>query len=257
MNILLTNDDGIDAQGVRTLARYLGARARVWVCAPKSQQSGTGHGITVRESLTLRDEAIDGALQAWSVEGKPADCVKLALISLLPEPVDLVVSGINAGTNLGTDTLYSGTVAGAMEGALYNLPAIALSLDTGGGGAADYEWAAQIGVALCVDWEAGALPIKPMSVLNVNIPNQPAGETRGFKAVHLGVPQYSDRYVLIEEARAFKRYRLEGERLPSRESDCGLDTVALEEGYITLTPLSAHMTDRAAMPEIEGYCRKD
>jgi len=106
MNILLSNDDGIDAPGLRILAGMLSPLARLWVCAPQEQQSGCGHGITVRESLFVREEEVQGAIRAWSVAGKPADCVKIALLTLLPEPMDIVISGINEGANLGTDTLY-------------------------------------------------------------------------------------------------------------------------------------------------------
>ena len=255
MNILLTNDDGVDSPGVQILAGWLAPLAKLWVCAPKAQQSGSGHGITVRDSILVREEKIGGAEKAWSVEGKPADCVKIALLALLPEPVDIVISGINEGTNLGTDTLYSGTVAAAMEGALHRLPALALSLHTEGqdGGAPDYGQAAEIGVTLFSHWVAGRLPIPPMSVLNVNIPYLSEGRIKGFKAAGLGLPRYSDRYDQLEGNGDGRRYRLSGSRLPSLELDSGLDTVALEEGYVTLTPLSVFMTDHALFGEVEKF----
>lgn len=254
MNILLTNDDGIDSQGMRVLAKHLSSCANVWVCVPKEQQSGTGMGITVRESLHVREEHVEGAQKAWSVDGKPVDCVKLAFLALLREPIDLVFSGINEGSNLGTDTLYSGTVAGAMEGALGNKPAVALSLDI----EMDldhkgrFEAAARMGVAIAQKWEAGALKIAPMSILNVNVPDLPPGEIKGIRAARLGIQRYSDIYELLEEKEGLRSYCLKGDRLPSFEDEPMLDIQAIAEGYITVTPLSADRTDFALLREIEG-----
>ena len=253
INILLTNDDGVDSRGLEILAGSLAPLARVWVCAPKTQQSGTGHGITVRETVLVREERIEGAVKAWSVEGKPADCVKIALLALMPEPADIVISGVNNGANLGTDTMYSGTVAAAMEGAINDLPAIALSLHEGSAERRedDFRRAARIGASLYKAWADHTLPIKPGGVLNVNVPDSRAGEIRGFKAVGLGSPRYNDEYVLHEDTGEYRRYKLTGERLPSSEGDPALDTVAVAEGYVTMTPLSVHMTEHALLRELE------
>ncbi|MCL1805287.1 MAG: 5'/3'-nucleotidase SurE [Clostridiales bacterium] len=253
INILLTNDDGVDSPGLGILAGSLAPLAKVWVCAPKTQQSGTGHGITVRDTILVREERIEGAIKAWSVEGKPADCVKIALLTLLPEAADIVISGINDGANLGTDTMYSGTVAGAMEGAISGLPAIALSLDEGDKGRRDKDFrrAAGIGVTLLKAWADHRLKVLPGRVLNVNVPASRAEEIRGYKAAGLGSPQYSDEYVLHEETGGYRRYQLTGERLPSREEDPSLDAVALAQGYVTMTPLSVHMTDHVLLRELE------
>lgn len=262
MNILLTNDDGIASQGVRILAKALSDAAKVWACVPKEQQSAVSHMITVRESLTVREESIDGVQRAWSVDGKPVDCVKLAFLSLLEEPIDLVISGINEGSNLGTDTLYSGTVAGAMEGALHDKPAMALSLLTHHiEREPDYAQAAQIAVHLVKLWEAGSLPIAPRYVLNVNIPALPQGEIRGYKACRLGIQRYSDIYEeldtsgeLNERAESLPlRFHLKGERLPSYDNDPSVDIVAVDDGYVTLTPLSADRTDYPMLHDLEKY----
>ena len=259
MNILLTNDDGFDSPGIRILAKRLSPLAKLWVCVPGEHQSGTGHGISVREVLQVTEEEMEGVQKAWRVNGKPVDCVKLAFLTLMAEPVDLVVSGINEGANLGTDTLYSGTVAGAMEGALNGAPAIALSMETGSKKAEelDFEPAAQAGVALIQKWEAGLLPIPPMSILNVNVPDLPAGEIKGFQTARLGIQRYSDIYELLDEAGGCRHYRLKGERLPAYDDDLTLDIVALAGGYVTLTPLSADRTDLALLREIERRFRED
>ena len=255
MNILLTNDDGFDSPGIRILAKHLVSIANLWASIPREQQSATGHGISVREVLHVREEHMEGVQRAWSVDGKPVDCVKLAFLSLMTEPIDLVISGINEGTNLGTDTLYSGTVAGAMEGALNGTPAIALSLATGS--KKEEEWhfeaAAQVCLALIRKWEAGLLPIPPMTILNVNVPDLPADQCKGFKAARLGVQRYSDIYEILEEGPSGCRYRLKGERLPSYDKAIDLDIVALSEGYVTVTPLSANRTDTALLEEISKY----
>lgn len=252
MNILLSNDDGIDSAGVRTLAKFLAPWANVWACVPKVQQSGTGHGITVRDSLRVREEEMAGAKKAWSVEGKPADCVKMALLTLVPETVDLVISGINEGANLGTDTLYSGTVAAAMEGAFNGIPAMAVSLAVGEK-PWDFEPAAQIAATLYRRWEAGVLPIPPMSILNVNVPNLPLDQIKGYKAARLGIQHYSDSYDLLEEAEDYRKFCLLGERIPCREMDLTLDTAAIRHGYVALTPISVDRTDYALLKEIEKY----
>ena len=253
MNILLTNDDGIDSLGIRMLAKYLSPMAKLWACVPYEQQSGSGHGLSVRETLQVRPAMIDGVEKAWSVEGKPADCVKLAFLSLLDDPVDLVISGINEGANLGTDTLYSGTVAAAMEGALNGAPAIAFSLL--GRAKKTEEWnfenAAAISLTLYKKWAAGTLPIPPMSILNVNIPDLPVEKIKGYKAARLGVQRYSDIYELLVEKEDSRQYQLKGTRLPSHEDNPLLDIVLAAKGYVTLTPLSADRTDLTLLREIE------
>ena len=128
INILLVNDDGIDSLGIRSLAKALTGLGEIWIVAPAIQRSAVGHGITVRRGMKVRKVEVEGAKAAWSIDGKPADCVKLAVTELLPEPMDLLLSGINEGPNLGTDTLYSGTVAGALEGAFNEIPSLAVSL---------------------------------------------------------------------------------------------------------------------------------
>jgi len=130
MRILLTNDDGINARGLHSLINKLNTIAEIYVVAPRSEQSGTGHSITVFDPIKAIETKIPGIKKGWLVGGTPVDCVKLGTKRLVPEPIDLVVSGINHGSNLGTDVLYSGTVSAATEGVIMGYPAIAVSLDT-------------------------------------------------------------------------------------------------------------------------------
>src|SRR5436305_13959997 len=129
MHILLTNDDGIHAPGLRALRKELQTLGEVTVVAPAGEQSAVGHSVTLLTPLIIQEISDAGGFIGWAVEGRPADCVKLALLELLPEPPDLIVSGMNAGSNAGINVLYSGTVAAAIEGAFYHQPAIAVSLE--------------------------------------------------------------------------------------------------------------------------------
>ena len=255
MNVLLTNDDGVHSQGIRSLAAKLAPWASLWICAPKEQQSAMSHGITVRDTLRVRELAISGAKQAWSVEGRPADCVKIAILMLLPEPVDLVISGINEGSNLGTDTLYSGTVGAAMEAAMNGIPSMALSLALRSRDEKtwDFSAAGDVGLELFKNWMDGKLPLAPGSVLNVNVPDLPYGEIKGFRAARLGVQKYSDAYDLREEGEDGRSYYLLGERLPTGDEDLGNDLVAVDSGFVSLTPLTVDRTDYALLQEMEKH----
>ena len=165
MKILLTNDDGYEAPGIHALCQALSQLGEVTVVAPRYEQSGVGHGITVHVPLRLRKIEMVGAVAAYALEGMPADCVKLGMEQFLPQP-DLVVSGINNGINLGTDTLYSGTVSGAMEGFLNGIPAVAVS--SGRGENRDYALCAKIGAELCRRYVENNY--QPHAVININIP---------------------------------------------------------------------------------------
>jgi 5'-nucleotidase len=186
------------------------------------------------------------------VEGKPADCVKMALLALLPVKADLVISGINEGTNLGSDTLYSGTVAAAMEGAVNGIPAMAISLAVGQK-PWNFEPAAQVALTLYRRWQAGVLPLAPLSILNVNVPDLPYDRLKGYKPARLGIQYYTDSYDLLEEAEDYRNFCLLGEKIPGWEKDLTLDTVAMGEGYVTLTPISVDRTDYVLLKEIEKY----
>jgi 5'-nucleotidase len=190
-----------------------------------------------------------GAQSAWSVAGLPADCVKLALLALLPLPVDLVISGINEGANLGTDTLYSGTVAAALEGAVNDLPAIAISLaDWTGSG--DFQPAAGICLELVERWQWGELAIPPLSMLNVNVPALPKAAIRGIKAARLGRQKYSDAYALVDGEGERRHFQLSGERIAEDDTDLNLDTALIRRGYVSVTPISADRTDHSLLASL-------
>jgi len=182
MHILISNDDGVQATGIRVLAEALGKIARVTVVAPDRDRSGASNSLTLESPI----RATRGSDGFTAVDGTPTDCVHLAITGLLDEEPDMVVAGINAGANLGDDVLYSGTVAAAMEGRFLGLPAIAVSLVMGGGTAdtAHFDTAARVTVQLVERLMAEALPAD--TILNVNVPNLPWDELAGMQATRLG-----------------------------------------------------------------------
>ncbi|MDK2926299.1 MAG: 5/3-nucleotidase, partial [Bacillota bacterium] len=181
MFVLLTNDDGIEAPGLLALAREFHSRHELAIVAPDRERSATAHAITV--DRPLRAKKIEHALgPAWAVSGTPGDCVKLALTTLLPRRPDVVISGINRGPNLGTDIFYSGTVAAALEGVFFGLPAIAVSLATHAA-TADYSLAAR--VASAVAQHLTDKPTLSQALLNINVPALPDKEIRGISITRL------------------------------------------------------------------------
>lgn len=235
MRILISNDDGIFAPGIAALVRAFSAAGHeVYVVAPDAQRSAASHSMTLTAPLYVREETLEGATRAWAASGTPVDCVKLGLHTLCPQ-AELVVSGVNHGYNAGIDVLYSGTVAAAMEGAICGRPAMAVSQTDRRVG---YDTAAALAVQLFETMTAH--PIPPLSVLNLNCPEQE--EIRGVVAARLGQLHYTESYV--PEAPGSMTYVLSGEvdqgRLQSE------DYTRLMQGYATVTVVRADMTDHAA-----------
>ena len=241
MKILLTNDDGYEAPGIAALCQALSQLGEVTVVAPRYEQSGVGHGITVHVPLRLRKIEMAGAVAAYALEGMPADCVKLGMEQFLPQP-DLVVSGINNGINLGTDTLYSGTVSGAMEGFLNGIPAVAVS--SGRGENRDYALCAKIGAELCRRYVENNY--QPHAVININIPACKAEEIKGYRVAKLGKRLYSNSYVSRLDPMGREYFWLHGE--PHEYGDGGLtDLEFFHQNYVTITPLQYDLTNYGAM----------
>ena len=184
MQILVTNDDGILAPGIQELARSLAALGEVIISAPMEEKSAIGHGITVRDPIRIKPMSFPGIIQAWAVDGTPADCVKLAVQELICEECSLIISGINNGPNLGTDVLYSGTVSAAIEGAILGLPSIAVSLASYE--AVDYKTAAEVARI----WPRTSTKTKPDPAGHTSQREYTRGlreELKGFKITKLGV----------------------------------------------------------------------
>lgn len=244
LTILLSNDDGYDAPGLKALVEALAPIAQLTVAAPAEQQSGAGHGITYREPIIVNRMDRDGGIPWYSITARPATCVRLGLEALMTAKPDLVISGINRGENLGVVTFISGTVGAAREAAFDGLPTMAVSL--GGNNSDDYKAAAAYVRRLVEQLQAQKL-LRPGLFLNVNVP---AGVARGIKGVRitkLSLKVPGNKY----ERRASPRGQLYfwSTYEPVTEDVEGTDVQAFEQGYISITPLSL---DQTATTELDA-----
>ncbi|WP_035991194.1 5'/3'-nucleotidase SurE [Leptolyngbya sp. KIOST-1] len=257
MNILISNDDGIFALGMRTLATALAtAGHQVTVVCPDRERSATGHGLTMHKPIRaeLIDSLFEHNIQAWSCSGTPADCVKLALGALMPSLPDVVVSGINHGANLGTDVVYSGTVSAAMEGVMEGIPSIAVSLTSFTQGS--FTPAADFICALLADRDR--FPATAPLLLNINVPAVAASDIRGAKITRQGIRRYFDQFEKRLDPRGKTYYWLAGEAIadiedplpnqgwppPLKQSLATIptDVQAIHDRYISVTPLQYNLT---------------
>lgn len=249
-HILITNDDGCQAPALQALATALSAVGRVTIFAPDHNWSAAGHTKTMHKPLRIDRRALPNGTPLISTTGTPSDCVGLALLGVVAEPLDLVVSGINQGVNLGQDVTYSGTLAAAMEAAVFGLPAIAASQETGPTGQGDLEFAAAMVAQLARHVLARGLPRDVL--LNVNFPALPPAQVRGVQLTRLGRRIYRD--VLIERLDPKGRpYYWIGGDPPDGEPVAGTDVGALAQGYISITPLNLDMTDSAQLAELATW----
>ncbi len=238
MRILVTNDDGIAAPGLIAVARSLQHLGDITVIAPETQQSAAGHAITLHKPLRLDRLDLDSGITAYSSNGTPADCIILGVLGDLPRP-DFVVSGINAGANLGEEVLYSGTVSAALEAALHDLPAIAISVCAYHDPILDVaeQIAPAIVKSLC---EA---PLQPGTVLNVNIPNVPADEITGIAVTRLGHRKYADVVVKRDDPQGRAYYWFTGTPMEI-DSAPGTDIAAVQQNQISLTLVHFDLTSQ-------------
>lgn len=249
MRILLTNDDGIYAPGIKALAQALEGLGELAVAAPDRERSATGHGITVFHPIRVDKVQIPGtSVKGWIVEGTPADCVKLGVCALLDKPPDLVVSGINRGPNLGTDVLYSGTVSAAVESIVLGSPALAVSL-TAYSHDADYSGAAAFVRRLCEKCFQNGLT--PDTLLNVNIPPLEEPDIAGVKVTKLGSRRYKNVFEERKDPRGKSYYWLAGDAVDDLEEP-NSDVRAIHENMISITPIHFDLTNYKVMAEIEN-----
>jgi 5'-nucleotidase len=245
LKILITNDDGIHAFGLELLAEVCRGVGDVSIVAPDRENSGASRSVTLHRPLrpVRRGEGM------YQVDGTPTDCILMALGSLLQEPPDFIFSGINHGPNLGEDVLYSGTVAGAMEGLAYGIPGVAISLAGRHGEMleGDRKWIEGL-VSSVV--RLGAFPTGML--LNINIPPIPGDEIKGIRATKLGKRKYSGALVEAEDRWGRRVHWVGGGELSwSGGEDC--DFQAIEDGFISVTPLHTDLTDYARLEEVGGW----
>lgn len=231
MHILVSNDDGVHAPGLSALAGEMARLASVDVVAPDQNRSGASQSLTLDRPL----EALTHDNGFISINGTPTDCVHLGLSGLFTGKPDIVVSGINAGANLGDDVLYSGTVAAALEGRNLKFPSIAISLV----GHVYFETAALIAADLVE--RIAQLSVPPRTVLNVNVPDVPLAEIKGVHVTRLGHRFYSGNPVKVIDPRGKERYWISA-AAEAEDDGPGTDFYAIAEGYVSVTPIQADMT---------------
>lgn len=251
MRFLVSNDDGVLAPGLAVLAEALSALGEVTVVAPESERSGFANALSLDRPL----RPVRQANGFWAVNGTPADCIHLALNGLLDFEPDIVVSGINSGANLGDDTLYSGTVAAAMEARFLGKTAMAVSLAGPGArtcGPEGYAAAAAMTVRLIESW--GSLQLPNRTLLNVNVPERPLADIRGFRVTRLGHRGRAQDVLTLEDPRGREVFwiGLAGEPMDAGE---GTDFEAIRDGYVSVTPLQSDLTRHDALPDVARWLK--
>jgi len=257
MRVLLTNDDGIEAEGLQALRKALHAvdGLELAVIAPDGNRSATARSITTRRPLWVQEVDFGDGTVGYSTDGTPVDCVRLANLGLVEGfEADLVVSGINHGSNLGDDITYSGTVAAALEAIVLGLPGIAVSqqssaleLDFKVGTAFEFEVAATFTARLVAELER--VPLPDGTLLNINVPGT---KPNGVEVARLGKRVYKDELSLVEETDGRRQYRIYGDASYERE-ESGTDLAAVAHGKIAVTPVHFDLTDREGLSALERY----
>lgn len=252
MHILVTNDDGVTAPGLLALAQEMRQLGYVTVLAPDRNWSASGHVKTLDRPLRVKEVTLADGSQALATDGAPSDCVALPVLGLLPEKIDLVVSGINPNANVGHDVTYSGTVTAAMEAAIWGLPGVAVSLDRPSEyhGLLDYGPAARLAKRIAAQVIARGLPKDVL--LNVNVPYRPEGEIRGLRITRQGLRVYRDLLDARQDPRGRPYYWIGGEA-PTGVPEDGTDFGALAEGYVSITPLHLDLTAHQTMEMLRGW----
>lgn len=252
MRILLSNDDGIYAPGIRALRKELQKLGEVVVVAPATEQSAAGHSVTLLSPLLVTEVYEDDGqtFLGWAVEGRPADCIKLALLELLPEPPDLVVSGLNAGSNAGINVLYSGTVAAAVEAAFYHHTSIACSLEYTKNARLDFPTAAAHARQV-IETILAHQPAKG-SLFNVNIPPLERGPVKGVKVMPQNVSVYLEKFDRRVNPRG-RTYFWTSPDFRCHQPHPDTDVTALAEQYITVTPLQFDLTNHQKIQDMQTW----
>ncbi|MFH1775992.1 MAG: 5'/3'-nucleotidase SurE [Candidatus Omnitrophota bacterium] len=248
MKILLTNDDGVNAPGLLALVKEIKTIAEVIVIAPETERSAIGHAITLAWPLRVKKVFSSGKLFGYAVDGTPADCVKIALRTILKKRPALVISGINQGPNLGTDVIYSGTVSAATEAAILGVAAIAVSLASYK--QKNFQPAAKAAKSIARYVLKHGLPYG--TLLNVNVPALPQKDIKGYAVTRQGKSIYDEQIIKREDPRGHEYYWLTGKAAWLKERD-GADIHAIKQKKISITPIHFDMTDYAYLNKLNSY----
>lgn len=246
MKILISNDDGYQAPGIRCLAEHLRAIAEITVVAPERDRSGASNSLTLENPIraVVMD---DGVIR---VDGTPTDCVHLAITGLLDAEPDMVVSGINAGANMGDDVIYSGTVAAAMEGRFLGLPAIAISMASH----KPQHFATAGRVAVCLVRQLLANPLPKDTILNINVPDVPWEQLDGFEATRLGQRHKSEPVIRAHDPRGRPIYWV-GPAGAEQDAGPGTDFHAVRHNRVSVTPIQVDLTRHNAIANVADWLR--
>lgn len=251
MRILITNDDGINSAGLHELIKEIEKENEVIVVAPREQKSACGHSVTLHRPIVIKEVKIEGIKsKAFSVDGTPADCVKIAIEKIASFKFDKIISGINLGYNLGTDVIYSGTVSAAIEGAIYKIPSMAVSLG--------YDESIELSFSedkyrLAAEYTNRILKqssndILNDVVLNINVPPIEKNEIKGIKVCELGNRIYQNCYIESTTKEGEIGYKLQG--TPKDIDDENTDVYNVKRGYVTITPLHYDLTNFKIIKEV-------
>jgi 5'-nucleotidase len=253
-HILVTNDDGVTAPGLLALAQEIQTLdgVKITVLAPDRNWSASGHVKTLERPLRVKPVILPGGLTAFASDGAPSDCVAIALLGYLEDPVDLVISGINPYANIGHDVTYSGTVTAAMEAVIGGIPGVAVSLNSPERvtGETDYGPAARAACQIAVRVLAEGLPKN--TLLNVNIPFLPEDQIKGWQMTRQGLRVYKDQLDRRTDPRGRPYFWIGGEA-PTGVPDAGTDFGALAQGYISITPLQLDLTDYRTLAKLRAW----
>ena len=251
-HLLITNDDGITAPGLMALVKEMQAIGSVSVLAPDRNWSASGHVKTLDRPLRVKEVLLSDGTKAFASDGAPSDCVALAVLGVLHEEIDLVVSGINPNANVGHDVTYSGTVTAAMEAAIWGLPSLAVSVNSPENhlGLLDYGPASRVARKVAEQVIRNGLPKE--TLLNVNVPYLPDEQIKGFKITRQGLRIYRDLLVPRQDPRGRPYYWIGGDA-PTGIPKEGTDFGALEEGYVSITPLQLDLTAYQSLERIKGW----
>jgi 5'-nucleotidase len=249
MNILVANDDGIRAEGLYRLVEALSKAADIYVCAPHIQRSVSSHSLSIGAPVDVGIVQFDNAKLALSITGTPADCVKIGLKALADRgvEVDMVFAGINHGGNLGTDTIYSGTVAAAREGCLCRKPSVAVSVNSHH--PKHFDFACELALNT-LNAAYGRLDCSRL--ININAPNLPSEEVKGVKLTKLGAREYRE-WFDKKESDGKTQYFYNGEPVFYEGLSSDIDVIAMQEGYATITPMHYDCTDYEFFDEIKKW----
>lgn len=254
LQILVVNDDGIHAPGLRAMAEALAPLGDLRVVAPLVEQSGVSHRITYLHPIMVREQRDEsGSHYGWAVDGSPADCVKLGVLALSPRRPDLIVSGINSGANVGINVIYSGTVAAAIEGAFFGITSVAVSLSQGT--PPDYHAAARRAVPLIQQLRQRSP--QPCSLWNVNFPDSTPDGPRGVRFCAMGVQRHTDTIERRTDPRGRPYYWSGIDQPRAQDLLAGTDVHDLRAGYVTVTPLHFDLTEQRLLREMQNIARDE